>query len=104
MTLIIIAHSSIVTALLDESGTIQQVYDDLDDNIVSGIQDLQKRKGSAVITDSNNVREFLIQKEIKHSLDMINPILKDWRLNRFEKLLENTGKVSSYEDYQSLVK
>ncbi|OLS28321.1 MAG: putative NOP5 family protein [Candidatus Heimdallarchaeota archaeon LC_2] len=104
MTLIIVAHSSIVTALLDESGSIQQVYDDLDDNVANGIQDLQKGKESAVVTDSNNVSEFLNQKAIKHSLDMNNEILKDWRLNRFEKLLENTGKVSSYEDYQSLVK
>ncbi len=104
MTLILVAHSSIVTALLDESGSIQQVFDDLDDNVINGIQELLKNKEIDIITDSKNVSELLNESNIKHAVDISNPILKEWRLKRFEKILENTGTVSSYEDYESFLK
>jgi nucleolar protein 56 len=101
---ILVAHSIIVTAVLEESGKIQQIYEDLNEDFVEGVRKLHQTSSSEVITDSKFVSTLLNDSNIPNRIILDNKILKEWRINRYYKLLENTGTISSFDDYDTFLK
>ena len=70
MKQILIAHSTIVTCVLEGSGKIQHMYDDVDDDFIVGIQGLQTEEPTVVVTDSKFISDVLNQASIKHKIDI----------------------------------
>ncbi|MCE7736551.1 MAG: hypothetical protein GPJ54_16840 [Candidatus Heimdallarchaeota archaeon] len=104
MRQILISKSPVTIAVLSDTGEVQQLHENLDDLFTHAITELLENDPSSIITDSKKVSSFLNSKDIKTKIDMENKILSDWRINRFEHLLEKSGKSLSYEEYKVFIR
>lgn len=104
MRQILITKSPVTVAVLSDTGEVQQLHENLDDLFIHAIVELLEETPASILTDSEKVRAYLISKDIKTKIDMENEILRKWRLNRFEQLLEKSGKSLSYDEYKVFIR
>jgi nucleolar protein 56 len=97
--MILITHSPIATIVLDENGSIAEIYETFDQALPSLIS-----KTGEIICDSKSLLKLLINNELKARIDLENANLAQWRKNRFDMLMNNTGLVTSYEDYENKIR
>ena len=93
---ILISSSPICTLILDDNGGIIQIYQETDNNFFTHLN-----KFKDIITDSSTIKELCNEKNIFPKVDLLNPILKQIRINRFSYLIENTGLISDSKDYKN---
>ena len=96
MSQIIISSSPICTLILDDNGGIIQIYQETDNNFFTHLN-----KFKDITTDSSTIKELCNEKNIFPKVDLLNPILKQIRINRFSYLIENTGLISDSKDYKN---
>jgi len=96
---IYITTSPIVTCILQAEGEVTQLYPEL-------TEEFYEAAGNAdeIITDSTIIRDQLAQKDIRAKIDVTNPVLKNWRMNRYQNILNKTGLVSDYESYYEAIR
>lgn len=95
MGIIYVSYSSISTILLTETGAVDQIFPNTEFDFQEVFEPYDK-----VITDSEVIENELNKLGINVSMDYNNELLKDWRVNRMSKLLEETGQVESETDYR----
>ena len=93
---ILISSSPICTLILDDNGGIIQIYQETDNNFFTHLN-----KFKDITTDSSTIKELCNGKNIFPKVDLLNPILKQIRINRFSYLIENTGLISDSKDYKN---
>ena len=104
MRQILITKSPVTVAVLSDTGEVQQLHENMDDLFIHAIVELLENNPSTILTDSKKVSTYLNSKDIKTRIDMDNNILKEWRLNRFEHLLEKSGKSLYYDEYKVYIR
>ncbi|MDH5402135.1 MAG: hypothetical protein OEZ01_09610 [Candidatus Heimdallarchaeota archaeon] len=96
MNSVFLTFSPIATILLSDHGEILNIYPELDDMVIQSLKDANY----TFSTDSNSLKELLKKHQIASKLEINHPILRDWRINRYEYLLEKTGLISDINTYR----
>ncbi len=97
----IIASNAFGIFLLSETGDLlgQFSYGDLNkQSFLDAIKDQEK-----IIVDNTHVASS-IRENVKVQVDLNNPVLKEWRLDRYSNLLEKTGVTIDHLQYIEKVK
>ena len=97
---LLISSSPFATVVLDSDGKVNQIFADLDDAFLSGLKE-KTSPDIELVTDSQLVFDMLRANGIRCQKDVNHTVLRDWRMNRFEKLMESTGLVSDIQTYHA---
>ena len=97
--MILISYSPIATIVLDEKGSIEEIYETFDQALPS-----LSSKTDEIICDSKALIKLMIENDMKARIDLENPSLAEWRKNRFDMLMNNTGMITSYQDYENKIR
>lgn len=97
--MILVSYSPIATVVLDENGSIAEIYDSFDQAIPS-----LSSRSEEIICDSKSLLKLLVENDMRARIDLDNTTLAEWRKNRFDMLMNNTGLITSYEDYKNKIR
>ncbi len=97
MNSIYITSSAHSTIILSENGEIIHIFKQAENEFISTVKDLSKE--NLILCDSKKISKKLASADIRNTIDITNPVLSEWRIKRFELLIENTGEIDNYEKY-----
>ncbi len=96
--MVLISSDSFGIHILSEDGNLiaEIRREDADASTLTHV--LEPHKNERVVVDSSWILE-IIPEGYRTVIDLSQPILKEWRLNRYDKLLNDVGASIDYADY-----
>ncbi len=98
MSEVIVTTSAVVTCVLDAEGNVVQLFPEITEEFY------QTLEGKNVVLDSQYMLDLLSSRNIKSTLSMDHPVLKDWRQNRLQNLMNQSGFIADVKEYRSKVR